>query len=75
MSATDPENHSLWLNLGSGWFLVQTIRPLGSHTTSINYTLSTSLVPGNYGIFAYNTYNTAGSASYSSGNFYSLHVF
>jgi hypothetical protein len=57
MSATDPEIHSLWLNLGSGWFLVQSVRAFGSHTSTINYTLSTSLPPGNYGIFAYNSYN------------------
>jgi hypothetical protein len=71
---SDYEINSLWLNLGSGWFLVQSVGANGSHTDTINYTLSTSLVPGNYGIFVYNNYGTAGASSYASANFYSLHI-
>jgi hypothetical protein len=73
-SSGDYEINSLWLHLGAGWFLVQSVGASGSHTDTINYTLSASLATGSYGIFAYNNYNTAGSASYASGNFYSLHV-
>jgi hypothetical protein len=68
------EINSLWLHLGAGWFLVQSIKLNGSHTDTIDYTLSASLAPGNYGIYAYNNYSSAGSSSYASGNFYSLHV-
>jgi hypothetical protein len=68
------EINSLWLHLGAGWFLVQSIKLNGSHTDTIDYTLSASLAPGNYGIYAYNNLGTAGSSSFASGNFYSLHV-
>ena len=68
------EVNSLLLNLGAGWFLVQSIKLSGSHTDTINYTLSASLAPGSYGIFAYNNYSFANNPSWSSGNFYSLHV-
>jgi hypothetical protein len=73
-SGGDYEINSLWLHLGGLWFLVQSVGASGSHTDTINYTLSASLPPGSYGIFAYNNYSTAGNSSYASGNFYSLHV-
>jgi len=72
--SSDWEINSLWLHLGGGWFLVRSVGASGSHTDTIDYTLSASLAPGNYGIFAYNNFSTAGSSSYASGNFYSLHV-
>ena len=69
------EINSLHLRLDGAWFLVQSIGGYGtSRSVTINYTLSASLAPGNYGIYAYNTFSTAPSSSYSSGNFYSLHV-
>ena len=68
------EVNSLLLHLGGGWFNVQSVGASGGHTDTINYTLSASLAPGSYGIFAYNNYSSAGNASYASGNFYSLHV-
>ena len=74
ISSGDYEINSLHLHLGVGWFLVQSVGAGGSHTDTINYTLSASLAPGNYGIYAYNNYSSAGSSSYASGNFYSLHV-
>ncbi len=70
----DSEVNSLWLNLGSGWFFVQSVAANGSHTDTINYTLSTSLTAGSYGILCYNNYSVGGSSAYGSGNFYSLHV-
>jgi hypothetical protein len=73
-SSGDYEINSLLLHLGAGWFLVQSIGAGGGHTDTIDYTLSASLTPGSYGIFAYNNYSSAGSSSYASGNFYSLHV-
>ena len=73
-SSSYSETNSLLLHLGTGWFLVQSVGASGSHTDTINYTLSASLAPGSYGIFAYNNYSSAGNASYASGNFYSLHV-
>ena len=73
-SSGDYEINSLLLHLGGGWFLVQSIGAYGSHTDTIDYTLSASLAPGSYGIFAYNNYTSAASSSYASGNFYSLHV-
>jgi hypothetical protein len=77
--ATYSEVNSLLLNLSAtggnaGWFLVQSIKANGGHTDTINYTLSASLAPGSYGIFAYNNYSFANNPSWSSGNFYSLHV-
>ena len=69
------EFHALHLHLGSGWFLVQSVQGSGGFTNlPINYTLSASLAPGNYGIYAYNNYGVAGATDYASGNFYSLHV-
>jgi hypothetical protein len=68
------EINSLLLHLGGGWFNVASRGGTGSKTDTIDYTLSASLAPGSYGIFAYNNYTTAGSSSYASGNFYSLHV-
>jgi hypothetical protein len=56
------------------WFNVASRGGNGSKTDTIDYTLSASLAPGSYGIFAYNNYSSAGSSSYASGNFYSLHV-
>jgi hypothetical protein len=72
--SSDYEVNSLLLHLDGGWFNVQSVGGSGGHTDTINYTLSASLAPGSYGIFAYNNYSSAGSASYASGNFYSLHV-
>lgn len=73
-SAGDYEVNSLILHLGGGWFLVQSVGGSGGHTDTIDYTLSASLAPGNYGIAAYNNYSSANNATYASGNFYSLHV-
>jgi hypothetical protein len=72
--ASDYEVNSLLLHLGGGWFNVQSVGGSGGHTDTIDYTLSASLAPGSYGIAAYNNYSSAGSSSYASGNFYSLHV-
>ena len=69
-----PEVNSLLLHLGAGWFVVSSIKLTGSHTDTIDYTLSASLAPGSYGIFAYNNYSKANNPQFSSGNFYSLHV-
>jgi len=74
-SSGDYEINSLLLHLGGGWFNVASRGGYGvSKTDTIDYTLSASLAPGNYGIYAYNNYSSAGSSSYASGNFYSLHV-
>ena len=74
-SSGDYEINSLLLHLGGGWFTVASRGGYGlSKTDTIDYTLSASLAPGNYGIYAYNNYSSAGSSSYASGNFYSLHV-
>ena len=73
-SSSDSEINSLWLHLGTGWFLVQSVGGSGGHTDTIDYTLSASLASGSYGIFAYNNYSSAGNSAYASGNFYSLHV-
>jgi hypothetical protein len=73
-STGDYEVNSLLLNIGGGWFNVASRGAYGGHTDTIDYTLSASLAPGSYGIFAYNNYTTAGSSSYASGNFYSLQV-
>ena len=73
-SSSDYEVNSLLLHVGGGWFNVQSVGANGGHTDTINYTLSASLAPGSYGIFAYNNYSSAGNSSYASGNFYSLHV-
>jgi hypothetical protein len=56
------------------WFNVACRKENGAKEDTIDYTLSASLAPGSYGIFAYNNYSSAGSSSYASGNFYSLHV-
>ena len=73
-SSSDYEVNSLLLNVGGGWFNVQSVGANGGHTDTIDYTLSASLAPGSYGIFAYNNYSSAGNSAYASGNFYSLHV-
>ena len=72
--SSDPEVNSLLLHLGGGWFNVASRGGNGSKTDTIDYTLSASLAPGSYGIFAYNNYSSAANSSYASGNFYSLHV-
>ena len=73
-SSSDYEVNSLLLHVGGGWFNVQSVGGSGGHTDTIDYTLSASLAPGSYGIFAYNNYSSAGNSAYASGNFYSLHV-
>ena len=73
-SSSDYEVNSLLLHVGGGWFNVQSVGANGGHTDTIDYTLSASLAPGSYGIFAYNNYSSAGNSAYASGNFYSLHV-
>ena len=73
-NSSDYEINSLLLHLGGGWFVVSSRGGNGSKTDTIDYILSASLAPGSYGIFAYNNYSSAANSSYSSGNFYSLHV-
>jgi hypothetical protein len=73
-STNDYEINTLWLHLGAGWFNVASRGAGGGHTDTIDYTLSASLAPGSYGIFAYNNFSTAGNSTYASANFYSLHV-
>jgi hypothetical protein len=79
-SNSDPEVQTLHLHLGSGWYVAASSGVTngsaggGFITRTHNITLSASLAPGNYGIIAHNDYSSAGSASYGTGNFYSLHV-
>jgi len=65
---------SLLINLGEGWFLVSAPHGNGSHTKSATYTIPATTAPGNYGIAIYCDYNNAASTTWSSANFYSLHV-
>jgi hypothetical protein len=62
------------LNLGAGWFIVAPPYGNGSFTVSATYTLPATTAPGNYGIAVYCDYDHAASVTYSSANFYSLHV-
>lgn len=77
-SNSDPEVQTLLLHLGSGWYQAAssgvTYGSGGYFTRTHSITLSASLAPGNYGIIAHNDYSSAGSGSYGTGNFYSLHV-
>ena len=79
-SNSDPEVQTLLLHLGSGWYVAASSGVTngsaggGFITRTHSITLSASLAPGNYGIIAHNDYSSAGSGSYGTGNFYSLHV-
>jgi hypothetical protein len=79
-SNSDPEVQTLLLHLGSGWYAAASSGVTngaaggGFITRTHDITLSASLAPGNYGIIAHNDYSSAGSGSYGTGNFYSLHV-
>jgi hypothetical protein len=78
--SSDPEVQTLLLHLGSGWYSAASSgRVTGDGggvfiTRTHDITLPANLAPGNYGIIAHNDYSSAGSASYGTGNFYSLHV-
>ena len=69
---------TLYLNIGSGWFIVLWWRGnsagLGFTTFTYNYTIPTSLSPGTYGIAAVNSWSTLSDSSRTSCRFYSLHV-
>jgi hypothetical protein len=79
-SIYDSEVQTLLLHLGSGWYAAASSGVTngaaggGFITRTHDITLSASLAPGNYGIIAHNDYSSAGSGSYGTGNFYSLHV-
>ena len=69
---------TLYLNIGSGWFIVLWWRGnsagLGFTTFTYNYTIPTSLSPGTYGIAAVNSYISLTNVTKTSCRFYSLHV-
>lgn len=73
-SSGDYEVNSLLLHLGSGWFVVSSVGGYGGHTDYIEYTLPANQSAGSYGIAVYNNYSSAGSSTWASANFYSLHV-
>jgi hypothetical protein len=70
----DYEVASVLLHLGGGWFVVSSQGSYGSRTNIADYTISASQAVGSYGIAFYCDYSSAGSSSYSSANFYSLHI-
>jgi len=70
----DYEVASALLHLGGGWFVVSSQASAGSRTNTADYTISASQAVGSYGIAFYCDYNSAASVSYSSANFYSLHI-
>jgi len=70
----DYEVASALLNLGGGWFVVSSQASYGTRQNSVDYTISASQAVGSYGILFYCDYNSAASGTYSSANFYSLHI-
>ena len=65
---------SAFINLGSGYFGIGSQAFNRSGTAQWDYVIPASTPAGNYGILFYNCYNSAGSVSYSSANFYSLQI-
>jgi len=72
--STDTEVNYLMINYGSGYTLIASNTASGSHTDTINYTVPLNTPFGNYGILAYNCYNTIYNIEYQSAQFYSLHI-
>lgn len=66
--------NSLLLHLGGGWFVAGSATSNGARTDTINYTVSSSLAPGNYGIIIYCDYWGQNNGYYASANFYSLQI-
>jgi len=67
------EINTLYLNLGNGYFIVSSIKADGPRIDTINYTIPSNQSLGNYAIAICNDYWWFPS-TYSSGNFYSLHI-
>ena len=74
MSSTYQIVNSLLLHLGGGWFVAGSATSNGARTNTLNYNVSSSLAPGNYGIAIYCDYFAQNNGTYASANFYSLHV-
>jgi hypothetical protein len=71
----DYEVQSLWLYYGSGeWNLIGSQGNYGSGSSEWNITIPSGTASGNGGILVYNDFSSAGSGSYASANFYSLHI-
>jgi hypothetical protein len=70
----DYEVASALLHLGGGWFVVSSQGSYGTRTNTVDYTISASQAVGSYGIAFYCDYSSVASGSYSSANFYSLHI-
>jgi hypothetical protein len=70
----DYEVASALLHLGGGWFVISSQAGYGSRQNSVDYTISASQPVGSYGIAFYCDYSSVASGSYSSANFYSLHI-
>jgi hypothetical protein len=70
----DYEVASALLHLGGGWFVVSSQGSAGSRTNTADYAISASQAVGSYGIAFYCDYSSVASGSYSSANFYSLHI-
>jgi len=69
-----PIINTVYINLGAGWFNAGSISQNYARIDTINYTLPASTVPGNYGIAIFSDWWQLAYGSYSSANFYSLHV-
>ena len=70
----DYEVASALLNLGGVWFVVSSQASYGSRQNSADYTIPANQAVGSYGILFYCDYSSQASSSYSSANFYSLHI-
>lgn len=76
-SGYDYEVNSVLLNLGGGYFNIGSIGGYGGyggHTDTIDYTIPAGQALGNFAIAVYNNYSSAGSSTWASANFYSLHI-
>ncbi len=74
-NASDPETRRLYVNFGSGYTNVSTnVTMTGGGNSTHDYTIPSNTVAGNYGICCTNDYNN-GNNSYTSVNYYSLHIF
>ncbi len=73
-SGYDYEVNSVLLNLGGGYFSIGSVGGNGGHTDTIDYTISAGQALGNFAITVYNNYSSAGSSTWASANFYSLHI-
>jgi len=66
------ETQRYYINLGSTYFSIGLTNSNGSTQQSVNYTIPSGTLPGNYAIACTNDY---GSNGYTTVNYYSLHIF